>query len=220
MAHKGQMSDSMRTATFLILSGGFQDAYTYCCRGAVFANAQTGNVVLMSANFFEGRWAAGLKYLILLAAFLLGTAAAEGVRLHRQRCERLHWRQIVLLAEMALLMAVGLLPQHLNALANALVSFVCAMQVQAFHKVRGYAYASTMCIGNMRSGMEALYGYFHGGDRALARKAGVYFAVIAVFAVGAGIGSVVTRALGERAIWVSCALLAVAFALMYRREVE
>ena len=27
--HKGQMSDSLLTAVFVVLSGGFQDAYTY-----------------------------------------------------------------------------------------------------------------------------------------------------------------------------------------------
>lgn len=31
----GQMSDSFRAAVFIILSGGFQDAYTYFCRGEV-----------------------------------------------------------------------------------------------------------------------------------------------------------------------------------------
>ena len=30
---RGQMSDSMVTALFIILSGGLQDAYTYVCRG-------------------------------------------------------------------------------------------------------------------------------------------------------------------------------------------
>ena len=43
-------------AVFIILSGGFQDAYTYCCRGSVFANAQTGNIVLLSAALFRGEW--------------------------------------------------------------------------------------------------------------------------------------------------------------------
>ena len=165
-----QMSDRMRTAAFIILSGGFQDAYTYCGRGGVFANAQTGNVVLMSSNFFSGRFAAGIKYLVPIAAFMLGTAVAEGVHRKWKYYRALHWRQIVLLCEMAMLFAVGFLPQEMNALANALVSFVCALQVQAFHKVRGHVYASTMCIGNMRSGVEALIGYLHGRDRALRRK--------------------------------------------------
>ena len=33
------------------------------------------------------------------------------------------------------------------------------MQVQSFRKVGGYSYASTMCIGNLRSGIAALSGY-------------------------------------------------------------
>ena len=42
------MSESFLTAAFLSISGGLQDAYTYMCRGKVFANAQTGNIVLLS----------------------------------------------------------------------------------------------------------------------------------------------------------------------------
>ena len=44
--HPKQMSESFLTAAFLSLSGGLQDAYTYIYRGHVFANAQTGNIVL------------------------------------------------------------------------------------------------------------------------------------------------------------------------------
>ena len=148
---KGQMSDAFRTALFIILSGGFQDAYTYSCRGEVFANAQTGNIVLMSSACFAGEWSTVLKYLIPVISFLIGTAAAEIIHVHYKNCEKIHWRQIILILEIVLLFSVGFLPQKVNALANALVSFVCAMQVQSFHKVRGHAYASTMCIGNMRS---------------------------------------------------------------------
>ena len=69
--HHGQMSDSMLTAFFIILSGGLQDAYTYCCRGKVFANAQTGNIVLLSTHLFEGDWGQALRYLVPVLAFLL-----------------------------------------------------------------------------------------------------------------------------------------------------
>ena len=44
---KRQMSEAFVTSIFLALSGGLQDAYTYCIRDGVFANAQTGNVVLI-----------------------------------------------------------------------------------------------------------------------------------------------------------------------------
>ena len=134
--------------------------------------------------------------------------------------ERVHWRQLILLAEIVLLFLVGFLPQEGNTAPYALVSFVCAMQVQTFRKVRGHAYASTMCIGNMRSGTEALCVYFHTHDREVLKKALTYFGVIGIFAVGAGLGSVLTARFAEKGIWVSCLLLAVSFLMMFVREEE
>ena len=101
--HHGQMSDSMLTAFFIILSGGLQDAYTYCCRGKVFANAQTGNIVLLSTHLFEGDWGQALRYLVPVLAFLLGIYIAECVHRHFKRMEKVHWRQLIILAEIVLL---------------------------------------------------------------------------------------------------------------------
>ena len=214
----GQMSEAFSTMVFLTLSGGLQDAYTYCVRGGVFANAQTGNIVLMSQRAFAGDLAGVLRYLIPLLAFALGVFAAEAVRRRCQGISRLHWRQLVALAEIVLLFAVGFLPPAADPLANALVSFTCAMQVQAFRKVNGSAYASTMCIGNLRSGVDALCAYWDTRDRTALRRSGRYFAVILIFALGAGLGGAVSQLWGRRAIWASCLLLAVSFLLMFRRE--
>ena len=87
---RGQMSDSFRAAIFIILSGGFQDAYTYCCRGEVFANAQTGNIVLLSAALLRGDWAVCLKYLIPILSFVLGTMAAEFIHIRFRNFRQLH----------------------------------------------------------------------------------------------------------------------------------
>lgn len=75
--HHGQMSESFLTAVFLSLSGGLQDAYTYLFRGKVFANAQTGNIVLLSANLMDGNWGRAVHYLVPLCAFALGVLTAE-----------------------------------------------------------------------------------------------------------------------------------------------
>ena len=205
----GQMSDKFRSAVFIILSGGFQDAYTYCCRGGVFANAQTGNIVLMSAALFRGDWEAVVKYLVPVLSFLLGIAVAELVHVHYRKQEKIHWRQIVLIEEILLLFIVGFIPETLDPLANALVSFVCALQVQTFHKIHGQPYASTMCIGNIRNTMESLCAY---------EKTLTYFGVIVVFAAGAGIGSVLSQTIGHGIIWVCCGLLSVSFFLMFIHE--
>ena len=216
--YRGQMSDTLFTAIFIVLSGGFQDAYTYGCRGGVFANAQTGNIVLLSTALFRHEWDIVIKYAIPVLSFLLGAAAALLVRLAFGKNQKLHWRQIVLAIEIVILAGVTFISS--DRVANALVSFVCAMQVMTFRKVRGLAYASTMCIGNMRSGTEALCVYFHTHDREVLHKALTYFGVIGLFAVGAGLGALLTRAFAERGIWVSCALLAVSFLIMFIREEE
>lgn len=153
----GQMSEAFLTAAFLSLSGGLQDAYTYAFRGSVFANAQTGNIVLLSQNLFEKNWGLALRYFIPVFSFVLGVAIAEWIRQSYSNIDSFHWRQLVVLSEVILLFIVGFLPQSMNMLANAMVSFSCAMQVQAFRKVTGYAFSSTMCIGNVRSAMESLY---------------------------------------------------------------
>ena len=212
------MSESFLTAVFLSLSGGLQDAYTYLFRGKVFANAQTGNIVLLSANIMDGRWDKVLHYLVPLCAFALGVLAAEKMREHFQAMQRLHWRQLVLLQEIVFLCAVGFLPHTLDPLANALVSFVCAMQVHTFHKIHGHVYASTMCIGNLRCAAEALGEYLRGHNRASLDAAKTYFGVILVFAAGAGLGSLVTEFTDIRAIWVCCGLLLISFILMFIRD--
>ena len=160
----GQMSEAFITALFLSVSGGLQDVYTYLYRGKVFANAQTGNIVLMAVKLFAGEWGEALRYLMPLCAFALGIFVAEFIRLKLKRMQWLHWRQLVVLFEILLLFVVGFLPQELNLLANSLVSFSCAMQVQSFRKVNGYAFASTMCIGNLRGGMDSLCAWLVGGN--------------------------------------------------------
>ena len=85
MGTRGQMSEAVSTGIFLTLSGGFQDAYTYYCRGNVFANAQTGNIVLMGSHLAAREWNLAVRYLAPVLAFACGVYMAEHVkRLHRQ----------------------------------------------------------------------------------------------------------------------------------------
>mgnify|MGYP002227505101 CR=1 FL=1 len=119
LSHR-QMSESFLTAAFLSISGGLQDAYTYLFRGKVFANAQTGNIVLLSACVVDRNWYQAAHYLIPLLFFALGIAAAEWVRLKYQRIERLHWRQLVVLSEIILLFAVGIFPGTAESVCQCL----------------------------------------------------------------------------------------------------
>ena len=218
LSHNGQMSEAFCTAMFLSVSGGLQDVYTYLYRGKVFANAQTGNIVLCSVKLVEGDWSAVLHYLVPLCFFALGVFTAELLRQKFQQMQRLHWRQLVVLCEIVMLFVVGFFPQEWNLMANALVSFACAMQVQTFRKVNGYAFASTMCIGNMRSGMDSLCSWVLNRNPAALKKSLYYWGIILLFALGAGLGSLTLDLCGAKAIWLSCLLLAVSFCLMFLKE--
>ena len=215
---KKQMSESMPLAIFLTLAGGFQDAYSYNCRGKVFANAQTGNIVLLGQNLAQGQWKTALHYLIPLAAFLLGGYIKARVHCLFRENDKIHWRQIILLIESFLLIITGFLPQSLNISANALMSFACAMQVNSFRKFHGLPCATTMCIGNIRSATEMLCRYHITKDKTLRGKSAHYYFIILVFAIGATTGALVTAHLGSQAIWGSSLLLLAGFILMFIKE--
>ena len=71
--------------------------------------------------------------------------------------------------------------------SNVLMSFACAMQVDS-SKVPGHPCATTMCIGNMRSGTEAFMRIPYHQEPELKRKSLHYYFIILVFAIGAAIG--------------------------------
>lgn len=209
------MSETFINSAVLAVSGGFQDAYTYFTRDKVFSNAQTGNVVLMSQNFMTGNIVGGIKYLFPFLAFGLGVFVTEQINAKYKMAKKVHWRQLVLLIEIAILTIVGFMPESLNMAATVMVSFSCAMQVQAFRKVNGFAYASTMCIGNLRSGTDALSVYVRERKKEQLIKAFHYFGIIFFFALGAGIGGNLSVSWGVHTIWVSSVILFISMGLMW-----
>ena len=218
----GQMSESMRLGALLAVAGGFFDAYTYLCRRGVFANAQTGNIVLLGLELAEREWLRALAYLAPILAFALGVVVAEVVKRRGKARQAggagMHWRQVIVLAEIVLLAVAAFLPQRMDMAVNILISFVCAMQVEAFRKVRGSAFATTMCTGNLRSGTEQLVIWRQTGDANAARKARHYYCIILFFILGAALGAVCTDTLGERALLITCVPLLAVFGIMFIRE--
>lgn len=112
------------------------------------------------------------------------------------------------------------MPHSMDMFATIIVSFSCAMQVQAFRKVNGYSYASTMCIGNLRSGTDALSVFVRTGNKASLRKSGYYFGIILFFAIGAGIGGNLSMMFGIHTIWISSALLLISVLLMFAEKLK
>ena len=91
------------------------------------------------------------------------------------------------------------------------------MQVQSFRKVNGYAFASTMCIGNIRSGTDALCAFIRTRDKNTLRKSLCYWGIILLFAIGAGIDPLKLRNF-HVLIVISCMLLLIGFLMMFIKE--
>ena len=216
MTGKRQMSETYLVAAILASAGGFLDAYSYLVRGHVFANAQTGNIVLLGMNFFERDWLECAKYLMPILMFVVGVLLADRMRIKLANSS-LHWRQHIILIEAVVLGAVTYLPigGGYDLIANTLISFVCSLQVESFRKVHSLSFATTMCTGNLRTATEHISLYLTEKDSEHLKAAFKLYGIIAFFVVGVIIGSLLCTAL-ERAglIFVIFQLIAV-FVLMF-----
>jgi predicted membrane protein len=87
----------------------------------VFANAQIGNIVLMSSYIFQGKLYNAVRCSIPVLAFITGIYLAQVIHRHFKYMKRIHWRQLIIAAEISLLLTVGFIPNSLDILANSLV---------------------------------------------------------------------------------------------------
>ena len=88
------------------------DIYTYVVRGKVFANAQTGNIVLFGLNIAEGNVKESFYYLIPILAFMLGVFIAEKIRKYfTNNKTKIHWRQVIIIIEMITILIVSFIPR-------------------------------------------------------------------------------------------------------------
>ncbi len=216
MTKSKQMSESYLIGALLAVVGGFLDAYTYLERGHVFANAQTGNIVLLGMKIAGREWKQSLYYFIPVLSFFLGIIVAERIKRRYQQSKRIHWRQIIIFFEGLVLIFVAFIPAgNTDMLANTLVSFVCSLQVQSFRKMDGKTYSTTMCTGNLRSATEKLCDYKRTKDRKSLYDSVQYYGIIAFFLLGAAIGSFVTTIFARQAVLFSCIGLVLVFLFMF-----
>ena len=217
-----QMSESLLLGAILATVGGFLDAHTYICRGKVFANAETGNIVLMGAKLAEGDFKDAFFYLIPISAFACGVFCAEGIKKLFKQNNYIHWRQITVAAETIALVFISFVePTRMhNIFTNALVAFVCSLQVQSFRQISGVP-LTTMCTGNLRSGTEHLFNAVTTKNKTVLKTAFKYYSIIFFFVLGAAIGAVLSSAIGRYSTLIAAGGLLAAFLLMFvNKEAE
>jgi uncharacterized membrane protein YoaK (UPF0700 family) len=206
--HSRAIGGTIRLAALLAIAGGFLDAFTYVAHAGVFANAQTGNVVLLGVFAAGGDWLGAVRHVLPILAFFVGVGIAErignppvGRRLQRPQ-------RFALMLEIAVLAVVGLLPGSFsNTVVILAVAFVAALQSTVFGKIGGWSVNTTMTTGNLRTAAASAYRMLLRGERDAPAQALAFGTVCVAFLLGAGLGALLTRWLHNHAAWGVCVLL-------------
>ena len=210
-----QTSESITVGLFLALSGGFMDAYSYINRGKVFANAETGNIILMTLKICEGKFLESVNYLIPITSFAIGVAISEIIKHKKEKINMIHWRQIPLMLEIFAFIVVAFLPQDMNRVANSIISLVSGVQFATFPKIRDVVIATTMCTGNLKSGTQNLYRGISTGDR-LSIEKGLYYYICILISSLTALGYFAVGLFNEKAILIAAVMLTMIFLMMFK----
>lgn len=194
------------------------DAYTYVFRDKVFANAQTGNIILLGINISNMNYSEAVRYLFPVVSFITGVFLAQLLKLKMQNNRKPHWRQLAVLAEAVIMLAVAFMGTDMNLIANSMVSLACGIQVQSFRKIHDNSLATTMCIGNLRTATDLLCGSMCRKDKHMFHRSMFYYGIILIFTLGAVFGEKFIAILGQQSILVSALILFIVFLIMFLEE--
>lgn len=210
-----KMHESLCIALILALMGGFLDAYTYILKNGVFANAQTGNLVLLSISVFTGKVGSVPKYLLPIVFFSLGIVLSERIKSTACIKSELNKIRFALVFKAVLLIMIGLTsPVTADLFTTCSVSFLAAIQVGIFNKLKGSAVATTMITGNLKSAMQSLHLFVHKNDHAAGKMCVRYLSVIVFFGAGASAGAFLTRVFRDNSIYFCLIFLFAAYAIL------
>jgi uncharacterized membrane protein YoaK (UPF0700 family) len=201
---------SLPVGLSLAAAGGFLDAFTFVGHGRVFANAMTGNVILLGVDAISGSWSQSLHHLLPILSFLGGVATARIMRLPRM-CTFVRQPQLAVLGlELSLLFALGFLPPTASDfLFTMTIAFAASLQMTTFHEIEGRAYSSTFTTGNLRTMVETFCEWAFDGRKPLHLRESRMFALIcSIFFIGATAGAFATHKLFNRALWIDVGVLA------------
>jgi uncharacterized membrane protein YoaK (UPF0700 family) len=214
-------STTLRFAVLLTLTNGFLDAYTYVTRGGVFANVQTGNVILFAIDMRHGHWGSSLAHLWPILAFLAGvllSAYIKSGRMDRFLAHPLRWTMAIQAVAFAV---VGFVPTTVpNSFVTIPISFLAAMQFTLFRNIGDLTYVAVATTGNLMRFVESGYAVFVEKDDGARLACRVYGTLLCTFSGGAVIGAFASELWGYRAVWAPAAFLAVTLVLFIADERE
>ena len=200
-------SESLRLGILLAIVGGFLDAYTFICRGGVFANAETGNIVLVALGITNRNYKNVFMAALPIFAFVVGVIVTEIIRERsiKNYSESARAEKFILIIEAIVLFIIGFIPDTVPHIFVT-ISFVSSVQISSFRRLVDSPYSTTMCTGNLRTASQAAYLAITKKDEAACARSIRYIIVIASFLFGASLGGILTVNFGVKSIW-TCSII-------------
>ncbi|WP_053985879.1 YoaK family protein [Niameybacter massiliensis] len=218
-----KLAESFSIAMLLALVGGYLDIYSYLARGKVFANTQTGNLVLLGYNIAQGNLEKVLYYILPISSFVGGIWLAKIIEFKMKEGKYFDWLHFLLGIEIVALFIVMFIPEgKLNVIANIMVSFVCALQVQGFRKVNGNSYSTVMFTGNLKNVAERFSHYSITKESDALENGMIYLGITLMFVIGGWLGALITMEYEAKAVGLANIVLGLVFILLYiekRRDI-
>ena len=212
LAPKHPVPVSIRLSLLLALIGGFLDAYTFIDRGGVFANTQTGNIVLLGIHLSNGDWLHSLIYFLPILAFIIGVLVSNFFKDNN----KYNAEKAIIIIEIIILTLLAFIPNNISdTFVNIIISFIASVQVSTFRKLVNYPYCSTMCTGNLRSASDAFFLYTKSKDKEQLKKFSAYILIIIFFILGAILSAFITNKYNAKSLLVCVLLLILAYALLH-----
>ncbi len=214
-AHGTRRFGAIAASALVTVGGGAMDAWVYLAHGHVFANAQTGNILLMMVSFARGDSRDAASHLPSLVAFIAGLLLSR-LSAGALKRAKLNSRDIRLGFECVLLVALAFVADTMpDDAVTACVGFVAGVQITSLSHIGAWSFNTGMTTGNLRGAVNALGKALAGAEEewphALAMAA-----LCAAFAVGALAGAWLTPQLGGMALLPVAALVAAAIAVAPR----
>jgi uncharacterized membrane protein YoaK (UPF0700 family) len=208
--------ESLLVGALLAGVGGYLDAYTYVGH-RVFANAQTGNVVLFAFYAANGLWREAGARILPVLGFLVGIVLAETLGRPRSRVLLRRPLRVALGLEIVIVAGVAALPRSAPVLLVTVpIGVAAAIQFATFRTVITTPYTSLMTTGNLRTATSAAYKWLADRDPEAAQHVRRLAGVISAFVIGAVLGAILTDRLGPPAGGVAAGALLLTMIILIR----
>lgn len=188
----------------MMAAGGYLGAFTYCIRGGVFCNAQTGNFVLLAIALSGGDWHRAGYYFIPITAYCLGAFVSEAARRRLDVPHPLRWETVLTFVEMAAVGLLGFLPETAPVqITQIAINFIASMQYNTFRQTNGVPVATTFCTNHIRQVGIALYDMLSGQENQgqHRKKLAIHLGMLVSFVLGGTVSAVLCVPFLGRAIW-------------------